>query len=82
MADFNSANHDQNFNDETDAELSLDQLAETNGGFNMNWLFKAAKTAPATAGTASLPLKLFNMGRKFFTNEIKPTLAWKLNKRI
>ena len=84
MTDFTPATGNQNFvhECETDAELSFDQLADINGGFNMNWLFKAAKIAPATAGTASLPFKLFNMGHKFFKNEIKPTLAWKLKWRI
>ena len=84
MADLNSATRNQNFITDigTDAELSLDQMAEINGGFNMNWLFKGAKIGAASTGTASLPFKLFNKGRKFFKNEIKPTLAWKLKWRI
>ena len=84
MTDFNLATRDQNFahDIETDAELSLDQLAAINGGFSMNWLFKGAKIAAATTGTASLPFKFFNKGRKFVRNEIVPTLAWKLKWRI
>ena len=67
---------------ETDAELSLVQLAEINGGFNMAWLLKGAKIATATTGTASLPFKLFNKVHKFVRYEVVPTLAWKLNWRI
>mgnify|MGYP001186969802 FL=1 len=84
MTDFNLATRNQNFvhDIETDAELSLDQLAEINGGFNMDWLFKGTKIAAATTGTASLPFKLFNKSHKFIRNEIVPTLAWKLKWRI
>ena len=84
MTDFNFSTPDQHcvHDFETDAELSLDQLAEINGSGFFDFMIKATKIATATTGTASLPFKLFNKAHKFVRYEVVPTLAWKLKWRI
>ena len=74
MTNFNSATRDQNFitDIETDAELSLDQLAEINGSGFMDFLIKATKVGGLASGTASFGFKGFNKYFKFVKGEMNP----------
>ena len=74
MTDFNSATRDQNFVNEieTDAELSLDQLAEINGSGFFDFMIKATKVGGLASGTASFGFKGFNKYFKFLKGEQNP----------
>ena len=73
MTDFNPGTRDQNFvhDIETDAEPSLAQLAEIDGGF-LDFLIKATKVGSMASGTASLRFKGFNAYFRFLKGEMNP----------
>ena len=74
MTNYNSVIRDQNSvtDIETDAELSLDQLAEINGSGFMDFLIKATKVGGLASGTASFGFKGFNKYFKFVKSEMNP----------
>ena len=74
MTDFNSATRDQHFvhEIETDAEFSLDQLAEINGSGFFDFMIKATKVGGLASGTASFGFKGFNKYFRFLKGEQNP----------
>ena len=74
MSFFNSVTRDQNFvtDIDTDAELSLDQLAEINGSGFLDFLIKGTKVAGLASGTGSFGFKALNTYFKFLKGEMNP----------
>ena len=74
MTDFNPAIRNQNFvtDIETDAELSLDQLAEINGSGFMDFLIKGTKVGGLASGTGSFGFRALNKYFKFLKGEMNP----------
>ena len=74
MTDFNFSTPDQHcvHEIETDAELSLDQLAQINGSGFFDLMIKATKVAGLASGTASFGFKGFNHYFRFLKGEQNP----------
>ena len=74
MTDLNLSTPDQHYvhEIETDAELSLDQLAEINGSGFFDFMIKATKVAGLASGTASFGFKAFNHYFRFLKGEQNP----------
>ena len=73
MTEFKPVTQHQNFahNSETDTELSLEQLAEINGGF-FDFMIKATKVGGLASGTGSFGFKAFNHYFRFLKGEQNP----------